>query len=219
MYSDYADARPALIDRIGMYCSYCERRISANLAVEHVLPKSLHPDLELEWSNFLLGCVNCNSTKGNREVDRNEILLPDQDNCFVAFEYDEMGRIGPAGNLSAGLNDKAERLLWLTGLDKLPDEFDDDALFEAAMERWRQRIDVWNLAQLQKTDLESENTEALRRATERLAVQAGFFSIWMKVFEDDHDMRLRFISVFSGTSLDCFDPSTTEPLARPGGHC
>jgi hypothetical protein len=41
----------------------------------------------------------------------------------------------------------------------------------------------------------------------------------MTVFSDDIDMRRRFIEIFPGTSLLCFDPDTTELLSRSGGHC
>lgn len=53
-YSEYQQARPDLIKRLGEYCSFCEGRIAANLAVEHILPKSLHPQLALCWDNFLM---------------------------------------------------------------------------------------------------------------------------------------------------------------------
>jgi 5-methylcytosine-specific restriction endonuclease McrA len=64
-YDDYRHSFPELVGRIGMYCSYCERRIATNLAVEHIQPKSLpaYAHLAGRWNNFLLGCVNCNSTK------------------------------------------------------------------------------------------------------------------------------------------------------------
>ncbi len=48
IFTKYARARRYLIDRIGEYCSYCERKIEANLAVEHVQPKDTNPDLLLE---------------------------------------------------------------------------------------------------------------------------------------------------------------------------
>ncbi len=39
--------------------------IATNLAVEHIQPKDdeRYPELEGSWDNYLLGCVNCNSTK------------------------------------------------------------------------------------------------------------------------------------------------------------
>ncbi|NOQ13247.1 MAG: HNH endonuclease, partial [Methyloprofundus sp.] len=48
-YEDYSDAKTDLISRISSgqfkerhiaaYCSYCERKIDTNLAVEHIEPK------------------------------------------------------------------------------------------------------------------------------------------------------------------------------------
>jgi 5-methylcytosine-specific restriction endonuclease McrA len=64
----YSDAKPYLEKRIGRYCSYCERFIPVSLAVEHKLPKSIHPDLEWRWENFLLACANCNSAKKDKNV-------------------------------------------------------------------------------------------------------------------------------------------------------
>lgn len=88
-FNRYEDAFDYLLDRVGIgewsgikigqYCSYCERCIQTNLAVEHIEPKSgdfAKPELQKEWSNFLLACVNCNSTKGAKEVDLGSIFLP-----------------------------------------------------------------------------------------------------------------------------------------------
>ena len=47
-YARYGEAIGDLEDRLGIYCSYCERRIPVGLAVEHKAPKSLHPEQELE---------------------------------------------------------------------------------------------------------------------------------------------------------------------------
>ena len=76
-YSQYSDAIGDLEERLGTYCSYCERRLPISLAVEHVVPKDLHPELKTEWTNFLLGCTNCNSVKADQpvEVDNGSISL------------------------------------------------------------------------------------------------------------------------------------------------
>ena len=71
-FNDYKAAKPFLTDRLGTYCSFCERRIPTNLAVEHILPKDEDlpfADLRNEWTNFLLSCVNCNSSKGTDIID------------------------------------------------------------------------------------------------------------------------------------------------------
>jgi len=77
-YSEYQQARPDLISRLGEYCSFCEGHIAANLAVEHILPKNWHPQLELSWDNFLIACTNCNSTKGNKDIDLADYYWPHQ---------------------------------------------------------------------------------------------------------------------------------------------
>jgi uncharacterized protein (TIGR02646 family) len=45
-------------------CMYCEDA-PAN-EVEHIRPKSLHPELTFCWENFLFACGLCNGPKGNR---------------------------------------------------------------------------------------------------------------------------------------------------------
>src|SRR5579863_9385903 len=88
-YEDYRDAFPDLAARIGRFCSYCERRIATSLAVEHIQPKGVpaYQHLEGRWDNFLMGCVNCNSTKGDEDVILSEVLLPDRDNTAAAYVY------------------------------------------------------------------------------------------------------------------------------------
>ena len=76
----YPNARRAMIDRIGQYCSYCELPIVANLAIEHIVPKTSFPLLATRWSNFLLACAACNSKKGSlpEYVDGPADETPDQ---------------------------------------------------------------------------------------------------------------------------------------------
>ena len=90
-YKAYGDARDDLFARLGDYCSYCEMCCHNGPAVEHVQPKrgeAGHPELELTWDNFLLGCVFCNSTKGDRQVVLSDCYWPDQDNTFRALKYE-----------------------------------------------------------------------------------------------------------------------------------
>ena len=219
-YDDYRDAKEDLVSRLGLFCSYCERPIKTNLAVEHVLPKSRYPQFETDWTNFVLGCVNCNSTKLNRDVNRELFVLPDQDNSFRAFVYTKFGEILPDEELEEEVYEKAEQTLSLTGLDKFPDEFleNEPELFEAALERWQQRSDAWKTAELAHSWLQQSDNPEMRSAIGELANATGFFSIWMQVFDGDVELRRRFIESFPGTSNDCFDPDTV-PLPRPNGHC
>ena len=45
----------------------------------------------------------------------------------------------------------------------------------------------------------------------------AYWSIWMTVFEDDPDMRCRFIEAFPGTDKTCFDAARNyAAVARKG---
>lgn len=119
-YANYAAALPDLEQRLGRYCSYCERYIATNLAVEHVQPKSLVPALALTWSNFLLACVNCNSCKGDTPVTVTDYLWPDNDNTLRAFEYRTGGVVALHSTLAAPVRAKAQASAALVGLDRVP---------------------------------------------------------------------------------------------------
>gem|GEM_PF-5495633 len=61
----YGNARGALIDNYGEYCSYCGMPVQdSSLAVEHCLPKQVFPSQMLYYTNFFLSCPTCNSYKG-----------------------------------------------------------------------------------------------------------------------------------------------------------
>jgi hypothetical protein len=152
------------------------------------------------WTNFLLACVNCNSTKGKKAVVLSDILLPDRDNTFAAFTYTMDGRVELSSiAINNRLSNLAQNTLSLTGLDK------------NATDRVSQRLEVWAVAEEAKADIDaSPNNNAIRRGAIRTAQGYGFFSIWMKVFENDADMRNRLIDAFAGTrDSGCFDPITT----------
>lgn len=214
-FSDYRAAFPYLVDRLGMYCSYCERPLPTSLAVEHVEPKFWQPALRVVWDNFLLACTNCNSTKGDDNVQLDELLLPDRDNTAMAFEYDDQGRIEAAAHLDPGLRALAVKTLTLTGQNndiRIPRDL---ALRGVAIGRRSQRRNAWLEALDARDDLAQCPTDAVRRRIVAEAVARGFFSIWMKVFEADPDMRLRFIAAFKGTAADCFDAGGLPRSPRP----
>lgn len=45
-------------------CAYCEDSLADE--VEHILPKSLFPDLTFVWANYCFSCGPCNGPKSNR---------------------------------------------------------------------------------------------------------------------------------------------------------
>ncbi len=217
-YRKYQKARPDLINRMGKYCSYCERYITTNLAVEHIQNKDDRPDLELEWVNFLLGCTNCNSIKDQTVKDdytQSEYYWPHLDNTFRAFVYREGGMIGINPNLSLPQRAKAQRTLELTGLDRYPGAKKEPT---DADDRLLERRDVWDIAQHWKINLLAQPDNLnMRELIVKTVKFGGFWSVWMTVFQDDPDMLNRLIRALPGTCCGhCFDEAG-RPIARLEG--
>jgi len=206
----YSDFKIDLINRLGTYCSYCERSLGASLAVEHVQPKSIHKDLEVEWSNFLLACGNCNSIKSKKDMHLESCYWPDRDNTMIPFQYGEGGIVQITSSLNENQRDIASSTLNLTGLNRQPE------LTQATDLRWSERRTAWGKATRAKRHLQSQNTIEMREQIVDTATSTGFFSVWMTVFQDESNMKRRFIHAFPGTSVECFGESY-EYLARSGG--
>lgn len=215
VYTEYGDAIDDLVGRLGRYCTYCERRLPVSLAVEHMSPKDHHPDRELDWDNFLLGCTNCNSTKSNKDVSDDATLWPDRDNTLLAVTYARGGFV----TISEGVNDADLRarikvLLDLVGLDRhaarVPRPTDKD-------KRWQQREELWAVA-----EETLGSYEALKRSPVALslivtaALGYGFLSVWLTVFDAYPEVRLALLDAFPGTAKDSFD-DTGRCVNRPGG--
>lgn len=211
-FTKYDQALPHLIEKLGTYCSYCERRINNNLAVEHIQPKDPHPELELDWNNFLLACTNCNSIKGSCELLLDDYYWSDRDNTARAFEYLEDGRVRVNFSLKDAEKQKAQRTLELTGLDRFPGH----RKLSLKDQRWRERQEIWGIAKEALEDLNNNNTENQRKSIVTTAKGYGCWSVWMTVFREDIDMLERLINAFPGTCKACFD-AQFQPIPRPGG--
>lgn len=213
-YTNYADALPDLVQRLGRYCSYCERYIMTNLAVEHVQPKSLASALALLWSNFLVACVNCNSCKGDTAITLADYLWPDNDNTLRAYQYSAGGIVTPHSTLSPALTTKAQASLTLVGLDRIPGA----AIPPTPQDlRWNHRREAWGKATRALQRLTQNNTTELREQIVETAVSGGFFSVWWIVFRADVDMQSRLRAAFVGTCPNSFDASGNL-LQRPSGQ-
>jgi uncharacterized protein (TIGR02646 family) len=217
-FEHFDKAKPHLISRLGLYCSYCERRIVTLLAVEHIQPKDGpygYPHLIGRWSNFLLACVNCNSTKKAKNIVLADVLLPDRDNTFAAVVYLPDGTIQPAPGLTPEMENKVKHTLGLAGLDKGINEIHDENGKLVAIDRVAQRMETWLVAEAAKIDVDAHpGNDAVKRLAVQTAKGHGFFSIWMTVFSGDSDMRNRLIDAFEGTKgSGCFDLETTHPVS------
>lgn len=219
-FDPYDEAKPDLASRLGRYCSYCERKIETSLAVEHIQPK--HPAATRHpvgaWSNFLLACVNCNSTKGEKPVDLHDLLLPDRDNTFAAIRYLPDGTLAPSKLADrTGLNGAVRDTLALTGLDQPSRQTRDTQGNLVAFDRAQQRVEAWITAEDARADLTTTaDPSALRKMIVRLAQSTGFFSVWMTVFEGDPTTRQALINAWPGTAESgCFDAATAPVSPAP----
>lgn len=211
LYSDYKDARDDLISRMGDYCSYCEVALHSQIDVEHVRPKSLNPDLELSWDNFLLACGNCNSIKSNKAIALDDYYWPDQDNTSRAFVYEPDEPPQTSADVDVD-EDLAASTLELTGLDRVPGHPN----LSDRDRRWLKRFDAWGVAREVSESIARNDTDETRELAIMVAQGFGFWSVWMTVFQDDLDMRRRLINAFSGTAINSFDDETNT-VPRPGG--
>ena len=190
MYARYADAIGDLEDRLGRYCSYCERRLPTSLAVEHMAPKSLHPNRERDWGNFLLGCANCNSVKDQKDVVDDEILWPDRHNTMLALAYFRDGFVQIAGGLPPALGQRAQALIDLIGLGRHGGHEGRQPARRDA--RWKDREEAWTTAEMCRDTYESLDRSAEARSLVLdVAKSCGFFSVWFAVFKGHVDVNWR----------------------------
>lgn len=215
VYTQYKDAGPDLQARLGDYCSYCERQIETNLAVEHIRPKSLVPSLITDWNNFLLACTNCNSIKGDTPIKLLDYFWPDVDNTLRAFEFLPGGLIGPHSNLSQVMAVKAVATLELTGLDRVPGSAGKKPT--TSDKRWLRRQQAWEKAKRYRDFLKRQDTVEVRELIVDVASSRGEFSIWWTAFADDVDMRRRLRKAFPGTHGASFNVNES-PVPRVGGQ-
>ncbi|WFS02367.1 HNH endonuclease [Rhizobium tumorigenes] len=73
-------------------CAYCESKLLHihHGDVEHIVPKSLRPELTVEWDNLTLACEICNQNKSNRDPNAEHIIDP-----YVSNPADHLLFIGP----------------------------------------------------------------------------------------------------------------------------
>lgn len=213
---EYGDWRQDLVERLGAFCSYCEMPLTSPVNIEHKIPKDQDATLEQEWTNLLLACHSCNSSRPKRGVVLNDYVWPDVDNTFRAFLYTDTGEVTVASGLGAGLGARVAKTLAHFGLDKHPGQSAPQRRATPSDRRWLMRHEALAKAERFREKLAAHESAELREAIVDLARMTGFFSVWMRVFQDDRQMRYMLIEVFSGTDRRCFGPDC-EPLPRVGG--
>ena len=197
-YIPYKNAKELLVENIDEYCSYCEIRVGyVSLEVEHVKPKDLYEDDKTKWENFILGCKNCNTIKGTTDVSLDDYHFPHIHNTFHSLEYLEGGLVRVNPGLERKEKLKAQKLLELVGLDRRPGH----PRLTIADKRWQYRKNTYDLAKKYKQKLISGDVDI--EVVIDLAKGYGFWSVWMKVFNDNSDVITELIKAFKGTYLQC----------------
>jgi uncharacterized protein (TIGR02646 family) len=217
-FNPYQDAQQPLVNRLGKFCSYCERWIASAIHVEHKMPKANYSQLKFKWKNFLLSCSNCNSGKSSGELVLNDYFWPDTDNTARAFVYDSEGRVFPNSNLPPELYQKAEETWKLMGLNRHPDVQQNDFRKPSDKDsRWLDRKREWQKAQRINEQLKSGVSE--QKILELLPdiLDKAMFSVWYEVFNGYPHIREKIIDNFKNTAVDCFD-ANYDLQKRPSGQ-
>ena len=152
-YTDYRDAANDLVQRLGRYCSYCEKNLANAPEVEHIQPKSSHPNLKLAWTNFLLACKNCNTIKSDKSVNVGRIAFPHIDNTFRGLQY-EGSVIRVSSNLTTQEKRAIESLVRLVKLNRHPKNTNHDGQPTRADNRWQLRQEKWSIAKEMKREID-----------------------------------------------------------------
>ncbi|MFC2044153.1 HNH endonuclease [Chloroflexota bacterium] len=68
---EWVKMRELVIKKEGRVCAQCHKRISNNIdvTVDHILPRSKYLDLALKRENLRVLCRQCNSAKGDKELE------------------------------------------------------------------------------------------------------------------------------------------------------
>lgn len=185
-FDDWTRAIPILIERTGCYCHICEIRL--NLEIEHIKYKDHYENLASVWWNFLLVCRYCNARKGSVRVKgyRQSYIWPHLNNTLLAFAYELDGQVKPRNSLDAHDIARASNLI---SVYKLSDSVTSNGTPD---KRFKRRIEVFKQANDRR--LEFRDGKATAEAIVDAVTNTGFFSTWLKVFEDVPEIKQALIN-------------------------
>lgn len=217
-FASYHDALPYLIERLGNYCSYCEREYDSALTVEHIFPKIKQKHLEKRWSNLLLACNQCNPTKGDTDIakiGKKNFIWPDEDDTYHMMEYPAINayRAAPAKGLSKKDALKVNNTINLTGINKSTDKYKKTAY----QDRLAKRQEVAKICLRQKKSfliakkllreihdpLSITNYQSIKQGVFDMIQQSGCWSIWMHTFEGIPEIKEELLNQ-TGTNRTFF---------------
>ncbi|MBL1353604.1 MAG: HNH endonuclease [Zetaproteobacteria bacterium] len=197
-YNPYGSARTDLIDALGGYCNYCERQgFATALEVEHIQDKKTYDLLKNDWSNFLLSCKNCNTCKSTKGIENT--FLPDRDNTYEIFTYLESGYIQVDPSLDSPAKEKAQALIDLVRLDRMPNRNG----YKGKDTLWQERKSGWEISQRYLCKYKKDDCDV--ETIKDLVLNGGFWSIWMKAFKDFPEVQKELVASFLGTNKGYFE--------------
>lgn len=181
IFNDWSRAKIHLQTRTGSYCHFCEMRVNNCLAIEHIKSRDAYPRLSNCWTNFLLICTSCNSSKNNKNVlYALSYYWPHLNNTLLAFYSPISGpdaqKVIPQPSLTASQTARAKSTIDLYELDKIvtSDGGSDN--------RYIERVKAAKMAIDRR--IEYQNGLATINAIVDLATTTGFFSVWLDVFSN-----------------------------------
>ena len=190
-FNDWTRAIPHLTLGTGEYCHFCEMRVTNQIAIEHIKPKEHFPRLESNWSNFLLICTSCNSRKGQSiplSPYKKHYFWPHLNNTLKVFEYpieNQPGLVIPNGNIGTDNIRRAQNTIDLYKLSDI------STTAGTSDKRFEKRIEAIRFAIDRRVEYRSHQT-AIAAIVDN-AVSTGFFSVWLRIFDDIPQVRTALI--------------------------
>lgn len=211
-FNDWTRAIKHLRVRTGEFCHLCEMAVDHLIAVEHIKSRHTHPKLSSSWTNFLLSCSHCNSSKSTKLLDspyRKHYFWPHIHNTLMAFEVpltgDEAGVVRPSCNVTQNpqLTQRARDMIALYELNKTT------TADGAADRRYLNRMAAIQMATSRR--VEFEKGQATIAAILDLASKTGFFSVWFEIFSDVPEVK----SALIGAPKFCLSPAWFDANSNP----
>jgi hypothetical protein len=88
----HPEIKSALREETSDKCAYCESKVTQVYPgdVEHIAPKSIRPELVVEWTNLTFVCAQCNNAKGDYFSEVDPLINP-----YVDTPHQHLRFIGP----------------------------------------------------------------------------------------------------------------------------
>lgn len=208
IYKEYGDAKPDLYLRLGLQCCYCEQHVKLeNIAVEHIFPKEKHSECRLLWSNFLLTCTLCNSTKKDADIfynNVNDYIFPDRDDTYKRIVYKKEMGFQPTANRQYIDYQRAQNTIDLYIKKSARPTRKHLFIVTERASRWKKEGD--DAEENREIYLSFIDQEKRNRYLNQIKKSANdsCWSIWMHAFEDIPEVKETILYALPNTAIEYF---------------